>query len=124
LAENGPTQFDTDSVHIGRSAVRNISAATVHAEQSAIQRLSAGTADFESSAIGIVNGSTVEVEESSVGIVAGDYVKVEESRVAVLLAPRVSGNVKAYITLPVAFAFGAGYFAARALAGAIFGRGR
>ena len=125
LAENGSTHsFDTDSVNVGRSAVRNINAGAVRVEQSAVQRLSAGTADFNSSAVGVVNGSTVEIEESAVGIVAGDYVKVEDSRVAVLLAPRVSGNVKAFVTLPVAFAFGAGYFAARALAGALFGRDR
>jgi hypothetical protein len=124
LTENGSTHFETDSVHVGRSAVRNINAASVRVEQSAVQRLSAGTADFENSAVGIVNGSTVEVEESAVGIVAGDYVKVEDSRVAILLAPRVSGNVKAFVTLPAAFAFGAGYFFARALAGALFGRDR
>ena len=123
LADNGsPNRYDTDSVHVGRSAVRNINAGSVRIEQSAVQRLAAGTADFENSAVGVVNGSTVEVEECAVGIVAGDYVKVEDSRVAILLAPRVSGNVKAFITLPAAFAFGAGYFVARALAGAVFGR--
>ena len=61
------------------------------------------------SAIGVVNASTFEVKESAVGVVAGDYVRVEESRVFVLLAPRVSGNVKAVLTLPAAFALGAGY---------------
>jgi hypothetical protein len=44
--------------------------------------------------------------------------------VFVLLAPRVSGNVHAYITLPVAFAFGAGYFFARKLVSVIFNRSR
>ena len=116
MAENGSTHFDTDSVHVGRSAVRNINAGAVRVEQSAVQRLSAGTADFENSAVGIVNGSPVEVEGSAVGIVAGDYVKVEDSRVAILLPPRVSANFKAFIPLPVPVC--AGYFAARALAGA------
>lgn len=35
----------------------------------------------------------------------------------------VSGNVRAVLTLQAAFAFGAGYFVARRLAGALFGRG-
>ena len=79
-------------------------------QQSAVQRLTAETVDAENSAFGVANASTLELEESAVGVAAGDYVKVEDSRVLVLLAPRVSGNVKAFVTLPAAFAFGAGYF--------------
>jgi hypothetical protein len=74
------------------------------------------------SAFGSARAATLEVRESSIGLAAGDYVKIEESRVFVLLAPRVSGNVHPVITLPVAFAFGAGYFVARRIFLALFGR--
>ena len=66
--------------------------------------------------------STVELRESSAGIAAGDYIRVENGRVFILLAPRVNGNVQAVLTLPAAFAFGAGYFIARRLFHAAFSR--
>jgi len=113
--ENG-----TGRVNVGRSAVRNLNATIAHVEQSAVQRLTAETVEASSSAFGIANAATFEVKESAIGIAAGDYIKIEESRVLVLLAPRVSGNVKAFLTLPVAFAFGAGYFVARRLATSLF----
>jgi hypothetical protein len=115
-----PPQDDT--LNVGRSAVRSLNATVAHVEQSAVQRLSAETVHAAGSAIGIANASTADIKASSVGVVAGDYVKVEESRVLVLLAPRVSGNVKAFFTLPAAFAFGAGYFIARAAVRAVFDR--
>ena len=69
----------------------------------------------DNSAFGVVNASTVDLDESAAGFVAGDYVKVENSSVFILLAPRVSGDVKAVLTLPAAFALGAGYYLARRL---------
>jgi len=123
MAENGSTHgFGTDSVNIGRSAVRNLSAATATLEQSAVQRLSAGSADLTNSAVGVVNGATIEVNESAIGVVSGDYVKVEDSRVFMLMGLRVNGNVHAVVTLQAAFAFGAGYFFARRLTSVLFGR--
>jgi hypothetical protein len=121
MAENGFADA-TGHVSVGRSAVRNLHATMAQVEQSAVQRLTAETLNADRTAVGVVNASTVDLKESAVGVVAGDYVRVEESRVFVLLAPRVSGNVKAVLTLPAAFAFGAGYFAARQLAKAIFDR--
>ena len=119
MAEN---VFETGQVNVGRSAVRNLNATSAHVEQSAVQRLTAESVVAANSAMGVVNATNADLHESAIGVVAGDYVKVEESRVFILLAPRVSGNVKAFLTLPAAFAFGAGYFVARRLAGAIFGR--
>jgi hypothetical protein len=107
--------FETSRVNVGRSAVRSLSAASAVVEQSAIQRLEADVVDADSSAFGSVHASTVDLDESAAGFIAADYVKVENSRVFVLLAPRVSGNVKAVLTLPAAFALGAGYYFARRL---------
>lgn len=121
MSENASTE-DFGTVHLGRSAVRNISAGTANLEQSAVQRLSADQVYAQNSAIGVNNASTVEIRESAVGIAAGDYIRIEESRVLVLLAPRVSGNVKAVLTVPSAFALGAGFFVARQLARAYMRR--
>jgi hypothetical protein len=73
-------------------------------------------------AIGIANASTIELKDSSAGVAAADYVRIENGRVFLLLAPRVNGNVHAVLTIPAAFAFGAGYFVARRLLTAAFGR--
>src|SRR3989304_10097681 len=113
--------YESGHVNVGRSAVRNLNAAAGGGGRSGVQRLTAGTVTAANSAIGVVNASTVELQQSAAGVVAGDYVKVEESRVFLLLAPRVSGNVRAFLTLPAAFAFGAGYFLARRPAQAVFG---
>ena len=107
--------FETSRVNVGRSAVRSISAASAVVKQSAVQRLTADVVDADNSAFGVVNASTVDLDESAAGFVAGDYVKVENSSVFILLAPRVSGDVKAVLTLPAAFALGAGYYLARRL---------
>jgi hypothetical protein len=109
-------------VNVGRSAVRNLHAASANVEQSAIQRMHAETVNARNSALGVVNASTAELRESAAGVVAGDYVRVDESRVFLLMAPRVSGNVRAFLTLPAAFAFGAGYFLMRSLIRAAFAR--
>jgi hypothetical protein len=109
-------------VNVGRSFVRNLHAATAQVEQAAIQRMSSDTVNARQSAIGVLNSSTAELRDSAAGVVAGDYVRVEESRVFLLLAPRVSGNVRAFLTLPAAFAFGAGYFVARSIASRLFSR--
>lgn len=107
--------FETSRVNVGRSAVRSLNAATATVEQSAVQRLTADVVDAQNSAFGSVHASTVDLDESAAGFVAGDYIKVENSSVFILLAPRVSGNVKAVLTLPAAFAMGAGYYFARRL---------
>ena len=121
--ESFTEEFETAGpVNVERSAVRNLRAGTAQIQQSAVQRLTAETVNAHNSAIGQVSASTVELRESAAGMVAGDYVRIEESSVFVLLAPRVSGNVRAFITLPMAFAFGAGYFLTRSLANAVFGR--
>ena len=60
-----------------------------------MQRLTAETVHAANSAFGVANAATLELKESAVGVAAGDYVKIEDSSVLVLLAPRVSGNVKA-----------------------------
>ena len=116
--------FEADSVSIGRSAVRNLKAGTARMEQSAVQRLSAETLSASSSVIGMANATNVELSESTAGVVAGDYVRIEEGRVFLLLAPRVSGNVRAVLTLPAAFALGAGFFVARGIVQALGNRGK
>ena len=124
MAENVFDDYQAGHVNVGRSAVRNLNATTASIERSAIQRVTAESVTAHNSAMSVVNASTVELKDSAAAIVAGDYVKVEEGRVVVLLAPRVSGNVRAVLTLPAAFAFGFGYFFARKLAGTMFGRPR
>ena len=114
--------FENATVNVGRSAVRSLNAATAQVEQSAVQRLSASTVNAANSAFGVVNASTVELRESATCVVAGDYVRIEEGRVFLLMAPRVSGNVRAVLTLPAAFAFGAGSFVARHLIRSAFSR--
>jgi hypothetical protein len=118
---NYAREYETGHVNVDRSAVRFLNASSADIEQSAVQILRAESVKAESSAIGMANAATLEVRESAVGIAAGDYVRVEESNVFVLLAPRVSGNVRATITLPVALAFGAGFFIARQVFQAVFG---
>ena len=115
-------QNEDGRVNVGRSALRSLNAASAHIEQSAVQRLTAETVEATHSAIGMANTATLEAKESAIGLAAADYVKIENSSVAVLLAPRVSGNVKAVITLPAAFAFGAGYFLARHFARSVFNK--
>jgi hypothetical protein len=109
-------------VNISRSAVKNLSAIRADLEQSAVQRLTAENVEASNAAFGAANASTLNLRDSAIGVAAGDYVKIDDSRVLVLLAPRVSGNVKAYITLPAAFAFGVGYFLARRLVTSLFSR--
>lgn len=122
MSENVYDSYESGHVNVGRSAVRSLNATTANVEQSAIQRLSADTVHAENSAMGMVNASTVEIRESAAAGVASDYVRIENGSVFLLLAPRVSGNVRAVLTLQAAFAFGAGYFVARRLAAALFGR--
>jgi hypothetical protein len=123
MSEEGPgNTYSAERVEVSRSAIRSVTAASAKVEQSLVQRLSGDAIEAEKSCVGVANGATVELEESVVGFAAGDYVKVEESRVFLLLAPRVSGNVRAVVTIPAAFAFGAGYFLARKLFLSAFGR--
>jgi uncharacterized protein (DUF169 family) len=114
--------FQSDSINVERSAVRSLTAANAQVERSAVQRLTSDALSVSQSAIGIANASTIEIKEGSAGIVAGDYVRIENGRAFVLLAPRVNGNVQAVLTIPAAFAFGAGYFVARRLLTSAFGR--
>jgi hypothetical protein len=122
MAENVFDGYESGQVNVGRSAVRSLNATIANIDQSAIQRLTAETVHAENSAMGVVNGSTVELKNSAAAVVASDYVRIEEGSAFLLLAPRVSGNVRAVLTLQAAFAFGAGYFVARRVAGALFGR--
>jgi len=124
MADNVFESYQSGHVNVERSAVRSLNATTANVGQSAVQRLTAEAVTADGSVMGMVNASTAELKQSAAGVVAGDYVKVEESRVLFLLAPRVSGNVNAVLTLPAAFAFGAGYFLARRLLTAAFGRKR
>jgi hypothetical protein len=124
MADNAFEGFETSQINVGRSAVRSLNATVANIEQSAVQQLTAETVHAENSAFGMVNAATVELRDGGAAVVAGDYVRVEDGNVFLLLAPRVSGNVRAVLTLQAAFAFGAGYFVARRLAGALFGRGR
>ena len=114
--------FDTRHLNVGRSAVRELNASTASVKQTAVQRLTTETVHATNSAFGVTNASTVDIKESAVGVAVGDYIRVEDSRVVLLVAPRVSGNVNAVLTVPAAFAFGAGFYVARRLYLALFGR--
>jgi hypothetical protein len=124
MAENAFDGFETNQVNVGRSAVRSLNATIANVDRSAIQQLTAETVHAQNSAMGMVNAATVELRESGAAVIASDYVRIEDGSAFLLLAPRVSGNVRAVLTLQAAFAFGAGYYVARRLAGSLFGRGR
>jgi hypothetical protein len=123
MAENVSGGYEA-SARVERSAVRNLNAHSASLDQSAVQRMAAEAVTAHNSAIGVVHTSTVEMHESATGAVFGDYVRIDNSTIALLVAPRVTGNVKAVITLPVAFAFGFGYFFARRLAARAFKKRR
>ena len=123
MAENVYDGYEP-CARVERSAVRSLNAHSANLDQSAVQRLESEAVTAENSALGIVHTSTLEMRDSAAGAVFGDYVKAENSSIALLIAPRVSGNVKAVITLPVAFAFGFGYFFARRLASSAFKKRR
>ena len=122
MSENAFEGFEPGEINVGRRAVRSLNATVANVERSAIQRLTAETVYAENSAIGMVNASTVELKDGVAAIIASDYVRIEDGSTFLLIAPRVSGNVRAVVTLQAAFAFGAGYFVARRVAGALFGR--
>jgi hypothetical protein len=116
MAENRfPDDYENERLMVGRSAVRQLNASVAGIEQSAVQRLAADTVTASNSAFGVANGSTFEVKQSAVGVAAADYVRIEDSNVFILLAPRVSGNVKAFLTPPAALALGAGIILGKAL---------
>jgi hypothetical protein len=114
--------YQSERVSVERSAVRSLSAANAQVDRSAVQRLTSDALALNQSAVGIANASTVELKDSSAGVVAADYVRIENGKAFILLAPRVNGNVRAVLTIPAAFAFGAGYFVARRLLTAAFSR--
>lgn len=113
MSEGSANDFENGRLNVGRSAVRQLNASVANVEQSAVQRLTADTVNATNSAFGVTRAATVEVRESAVAAVVGDYVRVEDSKVFLLLAPRVSGNVRAFLTLQSALALGAAYFFAR-----------
>lgn len=115
MAESAFEDLDAGA-RVDRSAVRSLNAQSASLDRSAVQRMSSEAVSAQNSAMAVVHTSTLEMHESAAGAVFADYVRAENTNVAVLIAPRVSGNVKALITLPVAFAFGFGYFFARRLA--------
>ena len=123
MAENVHDGYET-SAHVERSAFRTSTPTppASNAAPSSVWQSEVVTA--QNSAMGVVHTSTLDMRESAAGAIFGDYVKAENSSIALLIAPRVSGNVKAVITLPVAFAFGFGYFFARRLAATAFRKRR
>ena len=116
-------ELNSERVNVGQSAVRQLNASVAQVDQSAVQRLAADSVTASNSAFGVVHGATVELKESAVGVAAADYIRVEDSSVLFLLAPRVSGNVKALLTPPAAFALGAGFILARTLVSLLRKRG-
>ena len=116
MPADGSTEDQTAAhVSVDRSAVRLLNASVANLDRSAVQRLAAESVIAENSAVAVANASTVELRQSAVGIAAGDYVRVEDSKVFLLLAPRVSGNVRAVLTAPAALALGVGIVLGRAL---------
>jgi hypothetical protein len=105
MSENS---FAEERSHVDRTAVNQLSAGLAEVSWSAVQQLTADTVNANNSAFGIAKGATLELKQSAAALVTGDYVRVEDSAVFLLLAPRVSGNVKALITVPAALALGAG----------------
>jgi hypothetical protein len=124
MTDNVSGDYQASHMTIGRSAVRSITATTTSLERSAVQHLSSDAVTADRTAMGIVKSSTAELRESAAVGVVGDYVRVENSQVVFLLAPRVNGNMKVFLTVPSALALGAGFFLARWLVPLLFGRPR
>ena len=55
----------SESLHVGRSAVRNLQAVAAELNQTAVQRLTAENVTASHSAFGVVNATTVEVGATS-----------------------------------------------------------
>lgn len=102
-----------DSVEVSRAAVRNISANVAGVQMSAVQSLTAAQASLQQSAAAFVRAQQVSVQSGVVGVAVGREVAVENASAFLLLAPSVTGNVKAVITLRTALALGFGFYLGR-----------
>jgi hypothetical protein len=103
-----------EEIEISQSAVRSVSGGKVTVTQSAVQHLLAAEADIRQSSVGTVKGEKVSLKQAATLSVFGRDVSVDgRSRVLLLAAPTVRGTVRPVLTVPSAFALGAGFFFGR-----------
>ncbi len=115
-----------ERLDITGSAVRVLSGGQVTVTQSAVQNLFAADADVRQSTVGSVKGERVSLSQGGALLVVGREVSAEGAYVGLLVTPSLGGdNVRPVLTVPTAFALGAGFFFGRWLVksvGRLFGR--
>jgi len=91
-----------------------------------VQNLFAANADVRQSPVGSVKGERVSLTQGGALLVVGREVSAEGAWMVLLATPSLrGGNVRPVLTLPTAFALGAGFFFGRWLVksvGRLFGR--
>jgi hypothetical protein len=91
-----------------------LSGGQVTVTQSAVQNLFAADADLRWSNVGSVKGDRVSLTQGGALLVAGREVSTDGVYVGLLVTPSLrGGNVRPVLTVPSAFALGAGFFFGR-----------
>ncbi len=123
-------QFDQlpplERLDISQSAVRVLSGGQVNVTQSAMQNVFAADIQVSQSPVGSIRGERVSLTQGGALLVVGREVSAGDAYVGFLVTPSLrDGNVKSVLTVPTAFALGAGFFFGRWLVksvGRLFGR--
>ncbi len=119
-------ELPRERLDITQSAVRVLSGGQVTVTQSAVQNLFAADADVRQSSVGSVKGERVSLTQGGALLVVGREVSADGVHVGLLVTPSLrGGNVRPVLTVPSAFALGAGFFFGRWLVksvGRLFGR--
>ncbi len=102
-----------ERIEISRSLVGMASGSEIDIEQSAVRRVLGREVELEQSAAVSIRAEEVEIEESGALLVVANRVDAENSAAFIVVTPSMRGNVRSVIDPRTAFAFGAGFFAAR-----------
>jgi hypothetical protein len=108
-------RLSAERVEVSRSLVGMASGSEIQMEQSAVQRVLARDVELEQSAAMTVRAEHVSLDESGAVAVFANRVDAQNTAAFIVVSPSLSGNVRSVIDVRTAFAFGAGYFVARAL---------
>ena len=135
IAEDG-SWVEADAVEIHQAAVGRVDATDVAVTQGAIGAARGDRVSVEMGALGVAMGGDVSVSQGFAGTIVAQRARVEQSLVRtliaqevefrrpsgvlILLAQRVSGDVKVLLDWRGALAFGAAF----GLVARLFGRGR
>jgi hypothetical protein len=110
-------ELPQERADITQSAVRVLSAGEATVTQSAVQNLLAAEANVRQSTVISVKGERVSLTQSGAALVIGREVSTDGSRAVLLITPSLRGNIRPVLTVPSAFALGAGFFFGRWLVG-------